>query len=247
VSAWSRWRDYARAQLGGRARGAATTVPVRIFQIGFNKCGTRTIDHFFGDNGFRTAHWKRGRLARAIYANLTNGRSLIAGFEEVEVFTDMEFVDKSFAFEAFKLFPYLAAEFPDAVFILNTRNRDDWIRSRISHDYGRYVRRWKAILDVESDAELIDRWIADWDDHHARVRAFFQNRPQRLIEFELGKTPPEVFAQAIPERAFDLSRLQVHGKTPEDRRRVEHELGRSGPPPQRHPTEASAGSTAPDV
>jgi len=83
--------------------GERAGTPVRIFQIGFNRCGTRSIHYFFLENGLRTAHWRHGRLARAIYANLTHGRSLITGFERIEAFSDMEFVDEHFVFEAYKL------------------------------------------------------------------------------------------------------------------------------------------------
>jgi hypothetical protein len=186
--------------------------PLRVFQIGFNKCGTRTLHYFFRDNGWRTAHWRKGVLALAVYENLTYGRSLVTGFQNLEVFTDMEFVERHFVFEAYKLFPYFAEEFPNAVFILNTRDRDDWLQSRFNHSPG-YVERWKAVIGAKTDGQLADWWLRDWDDHHERVRSFFRDRPQRLIEFDLATTPPEVIAQTIPERDFDLGKFAVRGKT----------------------------------
>ena len=110
-------------------------VPMKIFQIGFNKCGTRTIHQYFCDNGIRSVHWDEGRLAQRMFKNLSDGESLLAGYEEYDVFTDMEFLSESGVFlEGYKLFPFLAAQYPDAVFILNTRDRESWIRSRVSHE-----------------------------------------------------------------------------------------------------------------
>ena len=42
----------------------------RIFQIGFNKCGTRSLANFLNGNGIPTAHFRRGNLARALNSNL---------------------------------------------------------------------------------------------------------------------------------------------------------------------------------
>ena len=35
----------------------------KIFQIGFNKCGTRSITQLFHDSNVRSIHWDEGRLA----------------------------------------------------------------------------------------------------------------------------------------------------------------------------------------
>ena len=70
-----------------------------------------------------------------MYANLAEGRELLAGYEEFDAFTDMEYLDEfgTTYLEGYKLYPHLAAQYPNAVFILNTRNREDWIRSRLVH------------------------------------------------------------------------------------------------------------------
>ena len=64
----------------------------QVFQIGFNKCGTSTLHRFFELNGFRSVHWDRGTLAQRLYRNLTEGKSLIAGYEHFETFADMEHI-----------------------------------------------------------------------------------------------------------------------------------------------------------
>ena len=70
-------------------------------------------------------HWDEGRLAQRIFANLASGSDLLQGYEQFDVFTDMEYLDDLGSYlEAYKLFPHLAAQYPNAVFILNTRNRE---------------------------------------------------------------------------------------------------------------------------
>src|SRR5437870_5201929 len=103
---------------------------IRIFQIGFNKCGTSTLTRFFEQNGVPSMHWNRGRLAMAMFENGAAGRPLISGFEANCFFGDMEVLTNTDYLAAYKLFPILAEENPTALFLLNTRNRREWINSR---------------------------------------------------------------------------------------------------------------------
>ena len=189
----------------------------RVFQIGFNKCGTSTLHRFFELNGFRSVHWDRGNLAQAMYRNLTGGRCLIAGYEPFEAFSDMEHITPSFAFEGYKLFPYLVQEFPDALFLLNTRDREDWICSRLAHREGAYAGRWKAVTGLTDDASLADFWRAEWDRHHERVTRFFAGRNLRFLTFDIGRHSPELIARQFPGRTFDLSTYVVRNRTTRER------------------------------
>ena len=186
---------------------------IKVFQIGFNKCGTRSIHRFLRAGGLKGVHWDRGNLAKTMYRNLTEGRSLLEGYEEFSAFSDMEHVSHEFAFEAYKLFPLLALEFPEAIFILNTRNREDWIKSRFSHSGGLYARRWKSVLGLQDEEKLAERWREDWEWHHNRAVDFFAHGNCRFFVFKLGVDEPDVFAKMIPECKFDISRFPVAGRT----------------------------------
>ena len=84
---------------------------MKIFQIGFNKCGTSTIHRYLRANGVKCVHWDDGRLAQRMFANLANGDNLMAGYEGFDAFTDMEYIDQvGTLLEGYKLFPYLAAQ-----------------------------------------------------------------------------------------------------------------------------------------
>lgn len=37
---------------------------MKIFQIGFNKCGAVSLHKFFLDNGLKSIHWDNGNLAK---------------------------------------------------------------------------------------------------------------------------------------------------------------------------------------
>ena len=38
----------------------------KIFQIGFNKCGTTSIHRMLVANGINSVHWDKGRLSKSI-------------------------------------------------------------------------------------------------------------------------------------------------------------------------------------
>lgn len=183
----------------------------KIFQIGFNKCGTRSIELFFKSQGFRCVHWDRGRLARTVFKNLEAGHSLIRGYEEYDVFTDMECLKSRL--QAFKLYPQFAQEFPGALFILNTRDREAWIRSRMRHQEGIFARKWKAIYRVKTDEELAQRWREDWDKHHAEVQAFFAETAHRLVVFNIEQDSPMKLVKALPEARLKPKKLRHIGSS----------------------------------
>ncbi|MBV9571352.1 MAG: hypothetical protein JO056_08935 [Alphaproteobacteria bacterium] len=193
----------------------------RVFQIGYNKCGTRAIRDLFRRNGFRCVHWDQGRLAKTMFRNLKAGRSLIHGYEDYDIFTDMECMKNGHSLEGYKLYPELAKEFPLALFLLNTRDRERWIQSRMQHQDGKLAQDWKRHYGVSSDDHLQDCWRKDWDSHHEQVKAFFANSPYRLVIFDIERDPPAKLAEAMPEVHLDPSKYRKTGTTEEDKARRE--------------------------
>ena len=188
---------------------------MRIFQIGFNKCGTRTIHRYLLANGVRSVHWDKGRLAQQIFSNLAKGDELVAGYKDYQAFTDMEFVDSEglCSLEAYKLFPQLAAQYPDAVFILNTRDREAWIRSRFRHGGGKYVKKQKIYHNVSACADLAEVWRTEWDAHHRRVIEFFSTKSHRFFVCRIETDLPNLLDEMLPECKLDASRYRVCGKS----------------------------------
>jgi hypothetical protein len=186
----------------------ATRLPMKIFQIGFNKCGTTTIHHYLRVNGIRSLHWDEGRLALRIFTNLCNGDDLLAGYEDFDAFTDMEFFapDGSVYLEAYKLFPYLAARYPDAVFIMNTRDREAWIRSRMAHGKRTpLTKRHMIYYDVTSTDKLADLWRAEWERHHRRVTEFFTGKHYRFFVCRIETDLPYLLNEKLPECRLDAN------------------------------------------
>jgi hypothetical protein len=164
-------------------------------------------------------HWDQGRLAARIFRNFANGDALLRGYEAFEAFTDMEFLDETGRcyLEAYKLFPYFAIQYPDAVFILNTRDREDWIRSRLAHGARPYVARHMIYYDVATEDELTEIWRDEWERHHRRVIEFFSHRPNRFFICGIETDLPQRLNEEIPELGLDERRYNQLNRTEADR------------------------------
>lgn len=183
---------------------------MKIFLIGFNKCGTTTIHRYFVANGISSVHWDKGRLARRMFQNIASGDPLLTGYESFDAFTDMECLDKRgvYHLEAYKLFPYLAEQYPDAVFILNTRDREGWIRSRL-RQLG-YAARAKKHHNVTSNEALAEIWRADWDRHHRRVTEFFSGARYRFLVCKIETDLPHLLDESLPECELDARHFKIY-------------------------------------
>jgi Sulfotransferase domain len=164
----------------------------RIFQIGFNKCGTRSLYRFLQRAGIASAHFNRGRLAVAMKANIEAGLKPLTGeIDRYVAYTDVQQVSRHEAIEGVRYFRELYQYYPRSYFILNTRDRDGWIRSRLNHGNGFYARRYARALRLPDEAAVVAHWTAEWDSHLAEVQAFFADKPGRLIVYDIKTDAPQ--------------------------------------------------------
>jgi Sulfotransferase domain len=179
----------------------------KIFQIGFHRCGTRTLYHFFHDNGIKSCHWENGDLAKKIYFNYYHSNKLLYGYDNYVFFSDMEAFTNLHAFKFYKLFNI---QYPNSKFILNIRNVDDWILSRLKHNDGRYKEKLKKHHNLTDD-ELINFWKNDWELHIKNVMNYFKNSDNLLI-FNIDKDEPQNILNFL-ELKLDLKFWKHYGKS----------------------------------
>jgi hypothetical protein len=153
----------------------------KIFQIGFNKCGTVSIYHFFTENGLKCVHWDMGMLANTIQKNHKNNEPLLTGYEKYVVFTDMENVHQNL-FTHITYYKELDIQYPNSKFILNIRPIDNWIQSRMKHP--NYLQTFKQTTGLNND-EVINLWKIQWNQHIDSVKTYFKNRPDDLLIFDI--------------------------------------------------------------
>ena len=126
---------------------------MKIFCIGFNKTGTTTLHHTFLHVGLNSVHghnWTR-RSNEHIKANT---------FDINDAFTDGEMCD----------YVWLKEIFPNAIFILNTRNLKNWLISRYNHVK---INKKRDRLWTDNSGKAIKEWILVRNNYHKKVLDFF--------------------------------------------------------------------------
>ena len=177
----------------------------RIFLIGFNRCGTTSFHQFFNSNQISSVHWYGNELARCLQRNCRlRVVPPLQGIDRWTAYCDLIAVpgspwDASTPYrgpliEANRFFPQLHRAYPNSLFVLNTRDPDDWINSRFQHDQGRFARAYRrhvASRGISTDLQLRDYWLQQWYEHHRAVRTYFKDKPDVLfLEFHLGLSDP---------------------------------------------------------
>ena len=172
--------------------------PVKVFQIGFSNCGTFSLYDFFNRNGVAAQHYNNGDLPRSIEKNAVAGKPLISkSYENYWVYTGLEIneekVKLNIGASKFKDFD---KQYPGSKFILNTRDKQAWLRSRsekivwTAEGQTTFLAISKKKLH-KSAKEVLALWSQEWDDHHRAVKAYFKNRPNDLLIFNIEQDPPE--------------------------------------------------------
>ena len=187
----------------------------KIFVIGHHKIATRSIDRLFSWSGYPTIHCKKGQIARTMLSNLRLFRPLLHGLEDIQVFSDMEYVSTDGEiFFGYRLFPQLDYHYPGSYFVYNYRGVDGWIKSQFSHKnkiLGSYAKRYKKALkkllnvDKVSDQQLEQHFFDCWSQHEKDVNQYFSNR-NNLIRLDI--TNPESksnFIQAIRKLNYQIT------------------------------------------
>lgn len=182
----------------------------KIFQIGFNKCGTTTLYNFFQNNGIRSIHNDAGKLASSIHSNYSNNKKLLSKkYEQHQAFFDMENVfEHPPKYIYLELYKELDKQYPGSKFILNTRDKQAWLRSRARH----YIRRLdKDYLDKLADQyqltkiEMLEQWEREWDQHQNAVIEYFKNRPNDLLVFNIDTDSPNKLVAFFKDMQLDPS------------------------------------------
>ena len=174
---------------------------MRILQIGFNECGALPLARLLRSGGLRVlygggADWRdKGHPALGdrdaqlvLHANIRAGRSAFDGLETFQAFAGMEYSGAGWQIENFRHFARLAEDDPEARFILNTGNSDDWLRARMSRERGAFLDRAMDRTGM-SRRGVLNLWVDDFHRHHDMVRAHFRDTPERLLEFDMQHTP----------------------------------------------------------
>lgn len=209
----------------------------KIFQIGFNKCGTYSIYNLFRRYTIEklpSLHWEKGLLAKLMIYNLQNNKPIIPEiYSNYTVFTDMEgiFVEKQkiHIVHFYEYFEILDQQYPGSKFILNTRNFDKWMTSRLNHknnsilignkniETKKLISYWKIYNKIYKNLNqksIIELWKQQWYTHHNNVINYFSHRPQDLLIYNIDTDKTlDKFKNFFPNLNFTINALPLVNKT----------------------------------
>jgi hypothetical protein len=155
----------------------------KIFCIGFNKTGTSSLHALFRREGFRSHH---GPTWRNMEENL---------LARYDCFSDGRPDD----------FSELDRRYPRSQFILNVRDLDAWLGSRLDHvQRDKVSGRWKRENDHWDDTDrALQSWVALRNTYHCRVLEHFRDSPQKLLIVNFPRDPRAV------EKIYDFLGLDA--------------------------------------
>jgi len=184
----------------------------KIFIIGFNKTATRALNHLFEANGIPSIHWDEGKLAVKMVQNACSGRKILDGYDHrYKVFSDMAHLTDRICIEGNSFYRILDRDYPQSVFIYNTRKEDDWVRSRLNHDSGAFLRNFQQILKPASVEKVVAHWKETRQRHELGLFRYFAGRSDLLV-FDIDQMLPDAIC-AFLGIELDTTKYKWVGKT----------------------------------
>ncbi len=192
----------------------------RVVAIGFNKCATRSLARLFARSGHAAVHqklpgrWRRRRkLGGIMRANQLAGRPVFSGVEQFVFYGDLIDSNRRGTFDGNSLFREILRDYPDTILLLNWRDREDWIRSRLRHGHGEFAAREQRLRGLASQGALCEEWRQEWEHHLAAVRAFMADRPSQLVEFNIDTDPIAGLIQRLPAYRLQATHFEDIGRS----------------------------------
>jgi hypothetical protein len=174
-----------------------------VFVIGFNKTATKSIAYFFSHNGMPAVHWDRNRLVNRMLENLDEGRKIFDGYDaDYRVFTDLIYMGDDQRIEGNQFYAEMDRDYPNSFFILNTRDTEDWIASRMKHSDGKFLRQEMGFTEDPDPEKIADLWRLEKETHEAGARRYFSGHP-RFLEIDIHEPDiPDKFSKLL-DMEFD--------------------------------------------
>lgn len=172
----------------------------RVFGIGLIKTGTSSLRAALELLGYKSLHGGPLEIMTLVQQAIDRGEPMLSGVDpEFDAFADVFGVTHYF---------YLAdVQYPGSRFILTLRDLDDWLDSRQRHveknQQMKAAGKYRGdLLEVDLDA-----WATEYRRHEVVVRAYFANRPDDLLVFDVaggdGWEPLcEFLDKPVPETPF---------------------------------------------
>ena len=145
----------------------------RVFCIGLNKTATSSLHAAFLILGYRSLH-KSYIAQKKFHKAIMKNKKLLHYMQDYDVFSDYPY---------FRYFKELDMQYPGSKFILNTRDREQWVQSRIAHDT-RWNKKYPHKTPRPVDEEQAEKLRNFFDAVHRDIRDYFKDRDD-FLEYDV--------------------------------------------------------------
>jgi hypothetical protein len=135
-----------------------------------------------------TGHISGKNIAVEIEKRLEDFDALKQYMNQWTAFSDLTYASTGCWLEGNKNFRIFYELFPRSFFILNDRNTEAWIQSRIAHDDGALLRLATTCFDT-SRLDVLNDWRVCKERHTESVLDFFSGQ-NRFLHFRIDEDPP---------------------------------------------------------
>jgi hypothetical protein len=174
--------------------------PGKIFCISFQRTGTTSVGDFFESHGFKRSGWpttRKNNWGKVYFDGDYEKIFKSMDFKESEIFEDGPWSVGHF-------YKVLFHRFPDAKFVLFTRDPDSWFNSMLSHSSGKtlgntfihcniYFREkeyYEQLGDKHNyNNHAIDNLLNITEDLREHYKNIYVNRNRQVIDFFTTKDP----------------------------------------------------------
>lgn len=160
----------------------------KVFFIGKNKTATTSLHYLFQKCGYVSYHCLAqggGHLGRIMERNVKEEKPILETISKADVYSDMLYAKKFVYVDAAQYFKILHHEYPDAYFVLQTRNTEAWVKSRCKHKRGDFLRRVMKFNNIKTKHEMQEVWRQEKEKHEEKVRSYFSGVQANFIEFNI--------------------------------------------------------------
>ena len=162
---------------------------IKIFFLGFNKTATSALFHFLARQGIKSFHWQRGEenLAAEVEKRIDEPAELKRYLSKSTAYSDFTYSSDERILDGNRHFRMFHELFTRAYFVLNDRDPERWVDSRLRHRRGQFARR-SAKLRGCSEDELRGVWLKEREEHNRAVLSYFADS-ERFLHFRVDRDP----------------------------------------------------------
>lgn len=191
-----------------------------IILIGFPKSGTTSFNDLFKASGYKSYHYayKGKSIGLIIRDNIEHGKKMLHGFDDDCAITQMDICEtpKRTFFPQITHYERLYSEYPNAVYILNKRDKYSLLSSfkrwnKYNTRLLKHCSHWfEPVSDYDDDDKIL--WLIDT--HYNNVETFFTIVGAKFIVYDIEKDGVNLLTPYIKLRGTKFPHSNKNTRNP---------------------------------